>query len=280
MPDAAFLAGWLAPLNGAAVGACKTAQVRYHDTRQTGRGGLARQHILHKCDVSGPNPRKNEAQMNASLIQLLVLAGIAVFLIIKLRSVLGTRDGHEPPALPRAEAPMPARRDLPSADGKDRDITDHADEGSDAALALAAMKRAEPSFSVSEFLHGARGAYEMILMGFEHGDLSSIRPFLSEEVAASFAQAINAREAQGLTTETTFHGIRELSLADAEFDTASSSGEITVRFLSEITSVVRNKSGEVIEGAQAEIKRQRDNWTFARKMGASDPNWQLVATGD
>lgn len=219
--------------------------------------------------------------MNSSLIQLLVLAGIAVFLILKLRSVLGTREGFEKPALPPDGATGPTRRNVPvPPDGHDPDITDHVPENSASALALKAMKSAEPSFSVGEFLRGARGAYEMILMAFERGDMGSIRSFLSDEVAATFAQAINARESQGLTAETTFLGIRELTLDDAEFDTVARTGEITVRFVAEITSVVRNKAGEVVEGAAGEIKRQRDSWTFARKMGVSDPNWQLVATGD
>lgn len=219
--------------------------------------------------------------MNSSLIQLLVLAGIAVFLILKLRSVLGTREGFEKPPLSRDEAAPSLRRATPPAlDGPDQDITDHVPENGPAASALRAMKAAEPSFAVGEFLRGARGAYEMILMAFEKGELDRIRGFLSEEVAATFAQAINAREAQGLTSETTFLGIRELSLDDAEFDTTTRTGEITVRFVSEITSLVRNKAGDVVEGAAGEVKRQRDNWTFARKMGASDPNWQLVATGD
>lgn len=219
--------------------------------------------------------------MNSSLIQLLVLAGIAVFLILKLRSVLGTREGFEKPALPRDDTgPSLRRSTAPATDGPDQDIADHVAENSAAAAALKAMKAAEPSFAVGEFLRGARGAYEMILMAYEKGELDRIRSFLSEEVAATFAQAINAREAQGLTSDTTFLGIRELSLSDAEFDTTTRTGEITVRFVAEITSVVRNKAGEVVDGAAGEVKRQRDSWTFARRMGVSDPNWQLVATGD
>ncbi|MBH1974659.1 MAG: Tim44/TimA family putative adaptor protein, partial [Rhodobacteraceae bacterium] len=72
----------------------------------------------------------------------------------------------------------------------------------------------------------------------------------------------------------------ELALVDADFDTTTRSGEITVRFLGELTSVVRDKAGVVVEGSPTEVKRQRDVWTFARRMGVQDPNWQLVATGD
>ena len=219
--------------------------------------------------------------MNSSLIQLLVLAGIAVFLILKLRSVLGSREGFEKPQLPVDAARPTPKRDFEVIEGgPDRDITDHIAENTAAAKALAAMKTAEPGFNVGEFLRGARDAYEMILMAFERGEIDQIRPFLADEVEASFTQAINARDREGRTVEANFLGLREITLADAEFDSTSRTGEITVRFLGELTSVVRNKAGDIVEGSATEVKRQRDSWTFARRMGVQDPNWQLVATGD
>jgi predicted lipid-binding transport protein (Tim44 family) len=219
--------------------------------------------------------------MNSSLIQLLVLAGIAVFLILKLKSVLGTREGFEKPPEPQqADKPRDRKGFEVIEGGLDRDITDHATDGSDAAKALLAMKAAEPSFSVAEFLGGARGAYEMIFMAFERGEMDKIKPFLGAEVFESFAEAVEARESQGLTIEAKFIGISEMSLQAAEFDATTSEGEISVRFVAELNSVVRNKLGEVVEGNMTAIKRQRDVWTFARQMGANDPNWLLVATGD
>lgn len=220
--------------------------------------------------------------MNNSLLQLLVLAGIAVFLILKLRSVLGTREGFEKPPVPVDDArPAPVRRSFDVIEGgPDRDITDHVAEGSAAAKALAAMKQAEPSFALTGFLTGARGAYEMILMAYEKGDLDSIRAFLSADVADSFAEAIADRKAQGLTIDSSFVGMRELALHEATFDSVTKEAEISVRFVAELNSVVRNAAGEIVEGTPKEIKRQRDIWTFARKMGSSDPNWHLVATGD
>ncbi len=216
-----------------------------------------------------------------SMIQLLVLAGVAVFLIIKLRSVLGTRDGFEKPPLPLDEVRPQVRRDFEVIEGgPDRDITDHTPDGSDAAKALAAMKLAEPGFTVGPFLQGARSAYEMILMAFERGELDKIRPFLSDDVEASFGEAIAARERDGLTVEANFVGIRELTLSDATFDRETSEAEISVRFVGELTSVVRDKSGTVVEGSPTAVKRQKDVWTFMRKMNANDPNWQLVATRD
>ncbi|MDZ4312261.1 MAG: Tim44/TimA family putative adaptor protein [Cypionkella sp.] len=219
--------------------------------------------------------------MNSSLIQLLVLAGIAVFLILKLRAVLGTREGFEKPPLPADPThPQPKLVSPVPEDGVDLDIIDHAPAGSPTALALAAMKQAEPGFSVGEFLHGARGAYEMILMAFERGDIDAVRPFLGDEVEASFTQAINARESAGQTVEANFLGLREMHLADAEFDATTRTAEITLRYTGELTSLVRNKAGEIIEGSATEVKRQRESWTFARRMGVQDPNWQLVGTSD
>lgn len=220
--------------------------------------------------------------MNNAVIQLLVLAGIAVFLILKLRSVLGSREGFEKPPVPAEDFDnRPATRAVnPQDAGPDRDITDHAPEGSAAALALSQMKQAEPSFAVGTFLQGARGAYEMILMAFERGDLSQVRPFLAPEVADSFAEAIEARRAQGLSIEANFVGLRDMGLVNAEFSPEGRKAEVTVRFTGELTSVVRNAKGAVVEGSPTEVKRQRDIWTFGRAMGSADPNWQLVATGE
>lgn len=217
--------------------------------------------------------------MNSPLIQLLVLAGIAIFLILRLRSVLGTREGFEKPPAPQQPDSAKSRPDFEVIDGgPDRDITDHVPEDSELAQTLAAMKRVEPSFSVSEFLQGARGAYELIVMGFERGNLNEIQPFLSEEVFESFVSVVSAREDQGLTVEAEFVGVRETTLAGAHFDKDTNRGEITVRFVGELTSVVRDAEGNIVEGSPTTIKRQKDSWTFARVMGEDDPNWLLVAT--
>lgn len=220
--------------------------------------------------------------MSSSVIQLIVLAGIAVFLILKLRSVLGTREGFEKQRAldDPATDPGPAKRTFDVIEGgPDEDITDHVAEGTEAEQALTAMKRIEPSFSVTEFLQGARGAYEMILMAFENGELDDVRGFLSDDVFDAFVDVVGAREDQGLSVEATFGGVRETSLVDAEFDRGSNLAEITVRLVGELSSVVRNADGEVVEGDANIMKKHKDVWTFARNMGANDPNWQLVATG-
>lgn len=219
--------------------------------------------------------------MDNSVIQLLVLAAIALFLIVRLKNVLGTRTGFEKPPAVDGPSPNTVRRDFEVIEGgPDRDITDHVDEGTPAARALAAMKGAEPSFNVTEFVGGARQAYEMILMAFENGDLGPVQPFLDEEVYDAFLSVVADREDKGLTVEASFIGVRETSLQDATFDDGSNVGEVTLKFVCEMTSVVKNGDGEIVEGDVNEIKKQRDVWTFARVMGSNDPNWKLVATGE
>ncbi|WP_107497747.1 Tim44/TimA family putative adaptor protein [Thalassobius sp. I31.1] len=218
---------------------------------------------------------------DSSALQLLVLAGVAIFLFLKLRSVLGTREGFEQPPVPRGETSRDAQRNFEVIEGgPDRDITDYVAEGSPEAEVLAAMKKAEPGFSVSEFIGGARGAYEMILMGFERGDLGAIKPFLADDVYETFADVVVDRENKGLTIEAEFIGISEITIAGAEFNSTTSVGEISVRFIGELTSVVRDRAGDIIEGDKKKVKRQRDTWTFAHEMGADNPNWKLVATGE
>ncbi|MCX7558239.1 Tim44/TimA family putative adaptor protein [Sulfitobacter sp. F26204] len=218
--------------------------------------------------------------MNSPMIQLLVLAGIAVFLILRLKNVLGSRDGFEKPPVsgqaPRARAKGPAFEVIEG--GPDLDITDHVPEGSDAAKALAKMKRIEPSFGVDDFLGGARQAYEMIVMGYERGELSEIQSFLSEEIYESFVDGVAAREDQGLTIEAVFSGVRETELMDATLDPTTNEAELTIRFVGELTSAVRDAAGDIVEGSLTEVKRQKDTWVFSRIMGSDDPNWQLVST--
>ncbi|MBK0326024.1 Tim44 domain-containing protein [Rhodobacteraceae bacterium F11138] len=216
--------------------------------------------------------------MNSPIIQLLVLAGIAIFLILRLKNVLGTRDGFEKPRVPE-QPEKNARQGFEVIEGgPDRDITDHVPEDSPQAQELAAMKRVEPSFSVSQFVQGARGAYEMIVMGFERGNLDEIQPFLAEDVFETFVDVVAAREDQGLQIEAEFIGVRETTLQGVSFDKDTNRAEITMRFVGELTSVVRDKDGEIVEGSPSQVKRQKDTWTFARSMGEDDPNWLLVAT--
>ncbi len=219
--------------------------------------------------------------MNSPTIQLLILLGIAIFLILKLKGVLGTREGFEKPPEQIDNKPAKAAPQFEVIEGGlDRDITDHVKEDSVIAKTLGKMKDTDPDFSVSEFLQGAKGAYEMILMAFERGDMDAIKPFLSDDVFETFSEVVEAREKQGFTINATFIGVRETKLLKAKHLKTNSLGELTVRFIGEMTSVVHDKSGNIIEGSSTEIKRQKDVWTFARTMDSNDPNWKLVATGE
>lgn len=219
--------------------------------------------------------------MNSPILQLLVLAGIAIFLIIRLKSVLGTRDGFEGPPRSRPMERTAERRGFEVIEGgPDHDIIDNVAEDSDAAAALAEMKRVEPDFGVTDFLQGARGAYEMILMAFERGALDEVTPFLSPDVYEAFAEVVDARQQQGLTVEAEFIGVRHISIADARFDADARRAEIDVNYVGELITVVRDTDGEIVEGEPGRAKRQKDCWTYERIMGSGDPNWRLVATGE
>jgi predicted lipid-binding transport protein (Tim44 family) len=224
---------------------------------------------------------KETDPMGSSVIQLIILAGIALFLILRLRSVLGTRTGFEKPAENKPPR-LTDREDRGFAvieGGIDHDIADFTDAKSDTGRALAAMKAVEPSFKVADFAHGAKKAYEMILMAFEAGDLATLAKFLAPEVYDSFAQVVEDRRDKGWTVEAAFGGIRELKVVKAEFDGKTREADITIRFAGDLTSTVRDASGKIVEGDPRSIRHQKDVWTFSRVMGGGDPNWTLVATG-
>ena len=219
--------------------------------------------------------------MNSPVIQLLVLAGIAIFLILRLRSVLGTREGFEKPRMQTPPVPKRTQPEFEVIDGgPDPDVTDYVDADSDSAVYLSQMKKDDRTFVVRDFLRGARGAYEMILSGFENGDLAEIKPYLSDDVYEAFAGVIENREKSGLSVDFNFVGISETTLVDADYNETTKEAEVSIKFLSESTSAVYDKGGDLIEGSPTDIKKQRDVWTFGRTMGTGDPNWFLVATGE
>ncbi len=216
--------------------------------------------------------------MGSSLIQLLFLAVVVVFLVMRLLAVLGTREGFEPKLDTK---PSRSKDHLKVIEGtEDPDIADFADIDSPAGRALAEMKRADRSFHVGEFVAGARQAYEMILMAFETGDLKLLESLLAPDIYERFSSVILEREEKGYEVEATFIGVREISLKSARFDADEKEGEITMRFVGELTSVVKDSDGTVVEGSASEIKRQTNIWTFARLMGTDNPNWLLVATDE
>jgi predicted lipid-binding transport protein (Tim44 family) len=211
---------------------------------------------------------------------LVVFAALAIFVIWKLRSVLGLRIDREPPPSQFAPRPMgpsrlpgaPPVEEVAAANPEDRwkGVIDR----QEAAAALDAIVAADSRFDGRAFLDGARRAYEMIVGAFAKGDRDALRPLLSKDVFDGFSHEIARREGAGETLETAVVAIDQTLI-----DSASSSprqNEITVRFAVRLLSIRRDKSGETIEGGNT--LPVEELWTFARDPRASDPNWKLVAT--
>lgn len=221
--------------------------------------------------------------MGSQMIQVIILAAIALFLIYRLRNVLGTREGYEKTREVSEPSSSQSRRDrsfeVIEGGTTDPDIADVVEAESAAGKALSEMKRVDREFSVTDFTHGARQAYEMILMAYENGDLEMLEQYLSPEVYQPFADAIAARRSKGYSVEATFAGVREVTLLEANFDPTTKEGDITMRFVGELTSVVRDPDGRVVEGDPKEIKQQKDVWTFTRVLTSDNPNWLLTGTG-
>ena len=225
--------------------------------------------------------------MGNSVIQLLVLAFIAIFLILRLKNLLGTREGFERKKqvdmteVEKNKSSSPSLEIIEGGlenDETDRDVTDHVKAGSKVSKELLKMKKIDKDFVLTDFLTGAREAYEMILLAFKRGDITKVNKFISKDVENAFSSDIDRRNSEMLKTEATFGGIRELTILDADLDGDSQEGEITIRFLSDLTLVVKNKNGEIVEGGQTDIQLQKDIWTFSRVLSSESPNWTLVAT--
>ncbi len=221
--------------------------------------------------------------MSTQMIELIILFAIAAFVLFRLKSVIGTRSGYEaPPDYLNRDSAAQAGRPDPAAEAEDD--ADEAGLGRPvpkaAKPALAAMREAEPEFSLGVFLDGARGAYEMILMAYEAGDRDTLDGLLEPDVYAAFESVIAEREAAGLKVDARFIGVRDLRLESAGFNPDTGEGELTLRFVSELVTAVHDAEGRVVEGDPNEVRRQTDVWTFSRRMGARDPNWLLSATGE
>ena len=227
--------------------------------------------------------------MSSDVIELLVLFALAAVVLYRLKAVIGTRTGHESPPdflrrqqeARRAGAKVP--QPVPDAvrDGSpvpDDDETPGAPESGRAAVD--AIRRVEPSFTLQDFVAGARGAYEMILMAYEEGDRETLRALLAPDVFQAFEQGIAAREEAGLRVEARFIGVREAKVDETSFDPETNIADITVRFVGELIVAVRDAENRVVDGDPNDIRRQTDRWTFSREMGSEDPNWLLTGTGD
>ena len=219
--------------------------------------------------------------MNNTIIQLLILAGVALFLIFRLKNVLGTRDGFEPKAKDVNNAKMEERKNTEdlSDNNLDEEAMEYLFDDKNSAKALIKIKEIENNFSLTEFLGGAGSAYEMILMAFQSGKISPVETFLSDDVKENFGKAIQDREQKGLSIEADFIGLRDTAVKNISFSVRDQVAEISVSFLADIKSVVKNNKGETIEGEEVDTKKQFDVWVFSREIGSDNPNWILVETG-
>jgi predicted lipid-binding transport protein (Tim44 family) len=168
--------------------------------------------------------------------------------------------------------PKPAEAAVPAADR----WSGIAVLGSPVAAGLDAIARDDKSFDGKHFIAGARAAYEMIVTAFAEGDRRTLKNLLSRDVYDGFEAAIRDREAKGETSESRFVSIDKSDITDAEL--RGRTAQITIRFVSQLVSVTRDREGAVIEGSPEKVTDVTDVWTFARDLSSRDPNWKLVAT--
>jgi predicted lipid-binding transport protein (Tim44 family) len=227
-------------------------------------------------------------------ILTIVFLGLAIFVIIKLRSVLGQRTGHERPRdlFPPRQAenppsaapdnasnviPMPhvQRETAAPADPAAR-LAGIAAPDSPAHRGLSEIMAQDPSFDPAEFVGGAKAAYEMIVLAFARGDRKTLKDLLSKDVFEDFDQAVSERESRGESAETTFVSMDKAEILAAEL--RGKLGMITVKFSPKLISCVRDKAGKVVDGSAETVVDLSETWTFSRQLGSRDPAWTLVAT--
>jgi predicted lipid-binding transport protein (Tim44 family) len=213
---------------------------------------------------------------------IVILALVALFIGLRLYSVLGERTGHEQqqpilkPADPDArveQRPTPASvAPLAAQDSGELAFLPTAGPGVRALLA------ADPSFDVARFLEGAKAAYRMILEAFWSGNLDAMRPHVDDNVFETFSSAVEQRQKDGLKLDNRLIVIEQALIAEAAVD--RSFAVLTIRFEADIAAVTRNADGEVIAGSLSDAVQTRDLWTFRRDFASRDPNWLLVETDE
>jgi predicted lipid-binding transport protein (Tim44 family) len=203
----------------------------------------------------------------------IVFALLAIFVVWKLRSVLGQRTGAERP--PQPPETMSRARERARFDDPDR-WKPFAVVGGPVADGLDAIARRDPSFDARAFVEGAKQAYEMIVTAFAKGDRRTLQPLLAREVYDSFAAAITEREKRGEKAETTFVAIPDVKIERAAVN--GSAADLTLRIHAQFISAVRDSAGAVVDGSPDTVADVSDLWTFSRDVTSRDPNWKLVST--
>lgn len=226
-------------------------------------------------------------------LDIILFALVAAFLILRLRNVLGRRNGHRG----RSNDPFgtPSKPETKPEKSEDKvvrlpDRSDQTPETAEAAVeepesetqtpleaGLTQIKVADPRFDPREFLSGARLAFEVILTSYAGSDTAALKPLLSPEVFGNFSQSIRDRQQANETMEITLVGIKSADTVEAYM--AGRTAHLTIKFVSQQITAVRDDNNEVIEGDPKEVIDVTDFWTFARDTRSGDPNWILVATG-
>ena len=243
-------------------------------------------------------------QLDLITLISLIIAAVA---IVKLRSVLGTKTDEDDARIDRLRARDKAAADSKSSNGsgevialprRDREEAvskDDSDTGlntgetrirayptGDSATTdgLLAINKHDRNFEPEPFLQGATLAYEMIVSAFASGDRKVLKDLLSRDVFDGFTSAIAEREGRGELIDQQFVGIKKADIVGAEVQNGAAS--VTVRFLSELITATRDKSGTVVSGDPQRITEVTDIWTFSRdvssKRALDNPNWKLVET--
>lgn len=221
-------------------------------------------------------------------IDIIFFAMIAAFLVLRLRSVLGRRDGHESQLRDRFKAHKDDQSEDNVVELPDRSesFSDEDDSG-DTSLdtyeddeklyqGLSEIMETDPGFQPEEFLSGSRMAFELILGAYAQGDSETLKPLLSPEVYANFTQVIRERERTGETLEDTLVGIKSAEIVEAYVE--DKAANINVKFVSEQINATRDENGDVVDGDPNAVVNVVDFWTFSRHTKSRDPNWTLVAT--
>ena len=221
-------------------------------------------------------------ESESSLTAIIILALVALFIGLRLYSVLGERTGHEQPILkpadPEADTrmePQPHARATASMSPAEPDELAYLPMAGPGVRALLA---ADPSFDVSRFLEGSKAAYRMILEFFWKGDVEGMKPYVDAHVFETFAAAVEQRKKDGLALDNRLVAIDQAVIAAAEVE--RDVALVTVRFEADIAAVTRNSAGEVIAGSLSDAIQTRDRWTFRRNIASRDPNWLLVETDE
>ena len=212
---------------------------------------------------------------------IVILALIAVFIGLRLYSVLGERTGHEqqpilkpadPEALVEPRISQPSTVAPTGSDAGDMAYLPTAGPGVRAILA------ADPSFDVAHFLEGAKGAYRMILEAYWKGDLGEVRSHVDDHVFETFSGSVAQREKEGLVLDNRLVTIEQALISEAALERTLAT--VTVRFEADIAAVTRDKEGQVVAGSLSDAVQTRDLWTFRRDIASRDPNWVLIETDE